>query len=50
MNFNDEYIFPNLTKLIKLLLSMPHANADAERLLSIITDVKSRDSDPNMYN
>lgn len=41
-NFNDEIVFPNLSKLVRILFALPHANADAERIFSIITDVRTK--------
>ena len=40
-NYNEEPMFPQLSKLAKLVLSLPHSNADAERCYSIVTDVKT---------
>lgn len=39
-NFNDNYIFPNLSKVAKFVLALPHANS--ERIFSIITDVLTK--------
>lgn len=41
-NFDDEPIFPNLEKLVYAILSLPHSNAEAERIFSIVTDVKNK--------
>lgn len=41
-DFNDEIIFPNLKLLIEVVLSFPHSNAEAERIFSIVTDVKNK--------
>lgn len=41
-NFNNEAVFINLSKLAKHCLVLPHANADAERIFSIVTDVRSK--------
>lgn len=41
-NFNDNFIFPNLSKLVKKLFALPHANADAERIFSVVTDVRTK--------
>lgn len=35
-------LFPNLEKLVHIVLSLPHSNAEAERIFSIVTDVKSK--------
>lgn len=34
--------FPELTKLTKILLIMPHSNAECERIFSIVTDYKQK--------
>lgn len=47
-NFNDERMFPNLQHLVDAVLSLPHSNAEAERLFSIVTDVK--DKNRNRFN
>ncbi|KYN10134.1 hypothetical protein ALC57_17729 [Trachymyrmex cornetzi] len=41
-DFNDEKIFPNLKLLVEVVLSLPHSNAEAERIFSIVTDVKNK--------
>ncbi|XP_063990563.1 uncharacterized protein LOC135169455 [Diachasmimorpha longicaudata] len=41
-DFTDSVMFPNLTKLTKIILCLPHSNAEAERIFSIVTDVKPR--------
>jgi len=41
-NFNDDRIFPNLEKLVHAIFSLPHSNAEAERIFSIVTDVKNK--------
>jgi hypothetical protein len=40
--FNDEPFFPNLQNLVYTVLSLPHSNAEAERIFSIVTDVKNK--------
>lgn len=40
-NFEGNKMFPNLTRLVEIVLSFPHSNAEAERVFSIVTDVKS---------
>ena len=37
-----DYIFPNISKLADLYLSLPHSNADVERYFSTITDIKTK--------
>lgn len=41
-NFQDELKFPNLGKLSKLILLLPHSNAESERIFSIVNDVKTK--------
>lgn len=41
-NFSGEPMFPNLEKLVHAVLSLPHSNAEAERIFSIVTDVKNK--------
>lgn len=40
-NFAGDKLFPNATKLAELVLSLPHSNADAERIFSMMKDVKT---------
>jgi len=39
---NDEPFFPNLEKLVYTVLSLPHSNAEAKRIFSIVTDMKNK--------
>lgn len=41
-NFNEEYLFPNLKKIVNIVLSLPHSNAEAERVFSCVTDIKTK--------
>lgn len=41
-NFNDNLVFSNLLTLVEIIFALPHANADAERIFSIITDVRTK--------
>ena len=41
-NFRDELIFPELSKLAVCVMSLPHSNAEAERIFSVVTDEKSK--------
>ena len=41
-NFDGEKMFPNLESLVEIVLSFPHSNAEAERIFSIVTDVKNK--------
>lgn len=41
-DFNDEKMFPNLELLVESVLTFPHSNAEAERIFSIVTDVKNK--------
>lgn len=40
--FEDELQFPNVAKLAKLMLSLPHSNAESERIFSVTSDVKNK--------
>lgn len=35
-------MFPNILKLAKMCLTLPHSNAEVERIFSIVTDVKTK--------
>lgn len=39
-DFNDKKVFINLDLLVQIVLSFLHSNAEAERIFSIVTDVK----------
>jgi len=39
---NEEKMFPNLDLLVEAVLSLFHSNAEAERIFSIVTDVKCK--------
>ena len=41
-NFRGEKVFPQLSKLARCVMSLPHSNAAAERAFSIVTDVKTQ--------
>lgn len=41
-NFQDEFEFENLSQLAKLCISLPHSNAETERVFSVVTDVKTK--------
>jgi len=41
-DISGEPFFPNLELLVYSVLSFPHSNAEAERIFSIVTDVKSK--------
>jgi len=41
-HFNDEPSFPNLKELVYAALSLPHSNAETERIFSIVSDVKNK--------
>lgn len=50
---DDKQEFANISTLAKLILSLPHSNADAERIFSMISDVKTKKKDklgPNSIN
>ena len=35
-------MFPNLESLVEIIFSLPHSNAEIERIFSIVTDVKNK--------
>lgn len=37
-----DLLFPNLIKIYKFVASLPDSNADAERIFSMVTDVKNK--------
>jgi len=39
---SDHFKFPNICMLARLVLCLPHSNAAAERIFSIVNDVKSK--------
>ncbi|XP_063931363.1 uncharacterized protein LOC135143427 [Zophobas morio] len=41
-NFDNILMFPNIGKLAKVILTLPHSNAEAERIFSLVTDIKSK--------
>lgn len=41
-DFRGEYSFKNIAKLAQLVMILPHSNAEAERIFSIMNDVKSK--------
>lgn len=41
-DFQDQLCFQNISKLAYLVLSLPHSNAEAERIFSMVSDVKTR--------
>lgn len=41
-DYFDTYLYQNIYKLAKSCLSLPHSNAEAERIFSIVTDVKTK--------
>jgi hypothetical protein len=41
-NFQDEYEYRNVAKLAHLCMSLPHSNAETERVFSVVTDVKTK--------
>jgi len=41
-NFDGTKIFSNLEPLVEIVLSLPHSNAEAERIFSIVTDIKNK--------
>lgn len=41
-DFNGDKIFTNLDLLVEAVFSLPHSNAEAERIFSIISDIKTK--------
>ena len=41
-DFSDNKLFLTLKSLVEIVLSFPHSNAEAERIFSIVSDVKSK--------
>ena len=39
---NDEPVFKNLVALAKLVFTLPHSNAETERIFSFLTDTKTK--------
>ena len=42
-DFYDKIMFSNLQLLVEAVLSLPHSNAEAEQIFSIITDAKNKE-------
>lgn len=40
--FDETLAFPNLSQLANVLLVLPHSNAEAERIFSVVTDTKTK--------
>jgi hypothetical protein len=41
-NFENVLAFPHLSLLAKYVFTLPHANADSERIFSTVSDVKTK--------
>lgn len=41
-DFSDNKLFLTLKSLVEVVLSFPHSNAEAERIFSIVSDVKNK--------
>lgn len=41
-NFEDKFEFEKIYKLVRICLSLPHSNAETERVFSVVTDVKTK--------
>ncbi|KAJ8909744.1 hypothetical protein NQ315_014012 [Exocentrus adspersus] len=41
-SFDGQFAFRNVARLAKLVLSLPHSNAECERIFSMVTDVKCK--------
>lgn len=40
--FDDKLVLPNIATLAKLVLTLPHSNAETERIFSMLSDMKTR--------
>ncbi|KAG0423203.1 hypothetical protein HPB47_001008, partial [Ixodes persulcatus] len=40
--FDDKLVLPNIATLAKQVLTLPHSNAETERILSMLSDMKTR--------
>ncbi|XP_032673098.1 uncharacterized protein LOC116844993 isoform X2 [Odontomachus brunneus] len=49
-NFTGQPMFPNLEKLVQAALSLPHSNAEAEQIFSIVTNVKDKKRNRISFN
>lgn len=41
-DFNGGKLFPTLELFIEIIFSLPHSNAKAERIFSMVTDIKTK--------
>lgn len=41
-NFNDDFVFKNISNVAMVLMSIPHGNADVERIFSTMSDIKTK--------
>lgn len=41
-NFNDQYVFRNISNIVTSILIIPHGNADVERTFSAMADIKTK--------
>lgn len=41
-NFSDQYVFSNIASLAILILTLPHSNAETERIFSFMVDSKTK--------
>ncbi|KAF0718016.1 protein FAM200B-like, partial [Aphis craccivora] len=39
-DYSDTYQYQDISRLAKICLGLPHSNAEAERIFSVVTDVK----------
>ncbi|KAK3933095.1 Putative AC transposase [Frankliniella fusca] len=41
-DYRDVHKFPNLVKLARLVMTLPHSNAQAEQVFAMVTDTKTK--------
>jgi len=41
-DFSGKYLFKNIAKIALIVLTLPHSNAEAERVFSVVTDIKTK--------
>lgn len=41
-NFNDVFVFKSISELALTVLTLPHGNADVERIFSFLNDIKTK--------
>ena len=41
-NFQGKFLFENISTLAKIVLTLPHSNAETERIFSMLSDTKTK--------